>query len=96
MVSLWFMFLKIGMVKMLVSDMKIKHENILREATSFALQWENSLHLQNLFITKTCLYNFDLLKSHFYIVKLGFKGYTLFFLFPLKNIDCGYSLEPWF
>ena len=21
-------------------------------------------------------------------------GYTLFFLFPLKNIDCGYSLEP--
>ena len=31
---------------------------------------------------------------HFYIVKLGFPGYTLFFLFLLKNIDCGYSLEP--
>ena len=40
-------------------------------------------------ITKTCLYNFDPLKPHFYIVKLGFTGYTLFFLFLLKNIDCG-------
>ena len=35
-------------------------------------------------ITKTCLYNLDPLKPHFYIVKL-----TLFFLFLLKNIDCG-------
>ena len=40
------------------------------------------------------LYNFDRLKPHFHIVKLGFKGYTLFFLFLLKNINCGYSLEP--
>ena len=24
--------------------------------------------------TKTCLYNFDLPKPHFYIVKLGFTG----------------------
>ena len=47
-----------------------------------------------LHITKTYLYNFDPLKPHFYIVKLGFRGYTLFFLFQLKNIDCGYSLEP--
>ena len=46
-------------------------------------------------ITKTCLYNIDPLKPHFYIVKLGFTGvYILFFLFLLKNIDCGYSLEP--
>ena len=44
-------------------------------------------------ITKTYLYNFDPLKPHFYIVKLGLQGYTLFFLFLLKNIDCGYSLE---
>ena len=36
-------------------------------------------------ITKTCLYNFDPLKPHFYIVKLGFTGYTLFFLFLLKT-----------
>ena len=46
-------------------------------------------------ITKTRLYNFDPLKPYFYIVKLGFTGvYILFFLFLLKNIDCGYSLEP--
>ena len=32
-------------------------------------------------ITKTCLYNFEPLKPHFYIVKLGLQGYTLFFLF---------------
>ena len=42
-------------------------------------------------ITKTCLYNFNPLKPHFYIVK---QGYTLFFLFQLKNINRGYSLEP--
>ena len=49
-------------------------------------------------ITKTRLYNynFEPLKPHFYIVKLGWRlqGYTLFFLFLLKIIDCGYSLEP--
>ena len=48
-------------------------------------------------ITKTCLYNFDPLKLHFYIVKLGFtEVYIIFliFLFLLKNIDCEYSLEP--
>ena len=45
-------------------------------------------------ITKTYLYNFDPLKPHFYIVKLGFTGVHIIFLFLLKNIDCGYSLEP--
>ena len=46
-------------------------------------------------ITKTYLYNFDPLKPHFYIVKLGYRGvYTFFFLFLLKNIDFWYSLEP--
>ena len=40
------------------------------------------------------LYNFDPLKPHFYIVKLGFTGVYIIFLFLLKNIDCGYSLEP--
>ena len=43
---------------------------------------------------KTCLYNFDPLKPHFYILNWGLQGYTLFFLFLLKNIDCGYSLKP--
>ena len=45
-------------------------------------------------ITKTYLYNFDPLKPHFYIVKLGFTGVYVIFLILLKNIDCGYSLEP--
>ena len=34
------------------------------------------------------------LNPTFMIVKLGSTGYTLFLLFQLKNIDCGYSLEP--
>ena len=45
-------------------------------------------------ITKTRIYNFDLLKPYFYIVKLGFTGVYIIFLILLKNIDCGYSLEP--
>ena len=31
-------------------------------------------------------------KPHFYIVKLGYAGVYLFFLFLLQNIDYGYSL----
>ena len=31
-------------------------------------------------ITKTCLYKFDPLKPHFYIVKLGFTGICIIFL----------------
>ena len=45
-------------------------------------------------ITKTCLYNFDPLKPHFYIVKLGFTGVYIIFLISAQNTDCGYSLEP--
>ena len=33
------------------------------------------------------------LEPHFYIVKLGYAGVYLFFLFLLQSIDCGYSLE---
>ena len=47
-----------------------------------------------LHITKTCLYKFDPLKAHFYIVKLGFTGIYFIFLILLKNIDCGFSTEP--
>ena len=45
-------------------------------------------------ITKTCLYNFDSLKPHFYAVKQGFTGVYVIFLISAQNIDCGYSLEP--
>ena len=44
-------------------------------------------------ITKTCLYNFDPLKPHFYTLKLGFIGVYIIFLTSAQNIDCGYSLE---
>ena len=36
-------------------------------------------------ITKTYLYNFDPLKPHFYIVKLGFAGVQVIFSFLLKT-----------
>ena len=56
-----------------------------------------NIHLRNLYcvhIRKTCPCNVYPLKPHFYIVKLGYTGVYLFFLFLLQNIDCGYSLEP--
>ena len=40
------------------------------------------------------IYNFDPLKPHFYIVKLGVTGVNIIFLLLLKNKDCRYSLEP--
>ena len=45
-------------------------------------------------ITKTRLNNFNPIKPHFYIVKLGFTGVYIIFLISAKNIFCGYSLEP--
>ena len=52
---------------------------------------QTSLHI---LITKTYLYNFDPLKPHFYIVKLGFTGIYIIFLIFAQNHICGYSLEP--
>ena len=62
-----------------------------REMSSYFLKkkYENN---QN--IRKTCLYKFDPLKPHFYIVKLGFTGVYIIFHISAQNIDCGYSLEP--
>ena len=52
--------------------------------------WTGPLLLFDIiYIMKTCLYNFDPLKPHW-----GLQGYTLFFLFLLKNVDCGYLLQP--
>ena len=49
-------------------------------------------------ISKTCLYNFDPLKPHLYIVKLGFTGVYIIYLISAQKhrlwVDCGYSLEP--
>ena len=40
---------------------------------------------QVLTITKTCLYNIDPLKPHFYIVKLGFTGVYIIFLISAQK-----------
>ena len=36
-------------------------------------------------ITKTCLYNFDPLKPHFYIIKLEFTGVYIIFLISAQK-----------
>ena len=46
-----------------------------------------------IYITKTCLYNVDPLKSHFCIVKLGFTGVYISFLISAQKHRFGYSLE---
>ena len=50
------------------------------------LQFVNKSNMRNT-IMKTSLYNVDPFKAHFYIVKLGLQGYTLFFLFLFKKIE---------
>ena len=44
-------------------------------------------------ITKTCLYNFDPLKPHFYIVKLEFTGVYIIFLISAQKHSRGGSNE---
>ena len=46
---------------------------------------DKKVHPQNFFIMKTCLYNFDPLKPHFYIVKLGFTGVYIIFLISAQK-----------
>ena len=80
----WYPFLYISCVSYPILCYLISHQKTYIVLTHF---WVGFYR-----ITKTCLYNFVLLKSHFYTVKLGFTGVYVF-LFLLKNIDCGYSLE---
>ena len=67
----------------------------------FNQNWENFYnHFYMIFlnrdpnITKTSPCKEHPLTPHFYIVKLGFTGVYIIFLFLLLNKDCGYSLEP--
>ena len=87
-----------GMSENVLSD--ICAQRRFRSACAFA-QSDQNLHWAiwvakdaRVFITKTCLYNFDPLIPHFYIVKLGFRGVYIIFHISAQNIDCGYSLEP--
>ena len=45
----------------------------------------DALSLGKKYITKTCLYNFDPLKLHFYIVKLGFTGVYIIFIISTQK-----------
>ena len=73
----------------LLSKGKTQKINKISEFLSYFYQ-----HSSVSIIRKTCSSNQYPLKPHFYIVKLGYAGVYLFFLFLLQNIDCGYSLEP--
>ena len=78
------------------------NKNYTRQTFSWikvlSLKINHAVCIQNVYkktdITKTGLYNFDPLKPHFYIVKLGFTGIYIIFLISAQNIDCGYPLEP--
>ena len=61
----------------------------MADAAEFCLFGSTSVLKLHGPITKTCLYNFDPLKPHFYIVKLGFSGVYIIFLICAQNIDCG-------
>ena len=77
------------------ADNKYLDSKLIHAISSGAILIQEKPHMRiQINITKTCLYNFDLLKPHFYIVKLGFTGVYIIFLISAQNIDCGYSLEP--
>ena len=61
----------------------------MREKNSAHCNNRHTNHHENIY-----LYNFDPLKLHFYIVKLGFTGVYIIFHISAQNIDCWYSLEP--
>ena len=66
----------------------------LNQNLSYMAKDNKSLKLNEYdFIMKTCLYNVDPRKPHFYMVKLGFTGVYIIFLISAQNIDCWYSLE---
>ena len=64
------------------------------DETKQMTQLRSQTRTQGTIITKTCLYNFDPLKPHFYIVKLGFTGVYLISLISAEKHRLWYSLEP--
>ena len=77
--------------KAILSALKLIQRSHFVEIDAFTLI---ERYFWSKFITTTYLYNFDPLKPHFYIVKLGFTGVYFIFLISAQNIDCEYSLEP--
>ena len=60
----------------------------------FSIRSDTNQGLKPLVIIITCACNEYPLTPHFYIVKLGFTGVYIIFLFLLQNIDRGCSLAP--
>ena len=73
-------------------DSAVQGLNPTRGGIHLMTVWHFTAH--SISITKICLYNFDPLKPHFYILKLGFTGVYIIFLISAIYIDCGYLLEP--
>ena len=67
-----------------LSDLLIKISLVLNNWTQ-TFNWS---------IAKTYLYNFDPLKPHFYIVKLGLTGVYFNFLISAQKHRLDYSLQP--
>ena len=70
--------------------MQARHLMLLHQALSkkcSTLKGNNLLQTGANSITKTCLYNFEPLKPHFYIIKLGFTGVYIIFLISAQNLD---------
>ena len=71
----------------------IQYNAIQYNTIQYNTTQHNTIQELNVLITKTCLYRFDPLKPHFYIVKLGFTGVCIIFLISAQK-HSGYSLEP--
>ena len=72
-------------------NIAVKHKNrwnlnnIQQSSTRYAKRKTRARMQYAHHITKTCLYNFDPLKPHFYIVKLGFTGVYIIFLISAQK-----------
>ena len=67
----------------------------IRTTTMSHIVWKSTFgHVRPANHHETYLYNFDPLKPHFYIVKLGFTGVCIIFLISAQKRRLWYSLEP--
>ena len=78
----------------IVERLNVKQRRSRLWAVSSESMLVAKVYYYRLCITKTYLYNFDPLKPHFYIVKLGFTGVYIIFLISAQTHRLGYSLEP--
>ena len=74
-------------------DLQYLHKYTLWPAKQRCFRRKDTLPSEKT-ITKTCLYNIDPLKPHFYIVKLGFTGVYFIFLISAQRHRLWYSLKP--